>query len=545
VKGVEKELDASVLSLPACAETLVGLAELRHARSNLDLTKLLLADPGVLLTVLQHFKSPHLLPDSTPENASRLLELFPASHSLADWNSPRGLAVYQFSQHVRQLARTLAETIAPKDWLLATQAEIVGVLSNLGAQLAYLGNWRPKPTLQMEIWTRKILRVSGLPDWLVRIFLSLDQAHDLDLGCDRRLLLLLQTALGLVQEVREETNWSLPYSWREAARLLDGLGSLHDSANLEQLQVMVREDRFEAPKSYPGTAELLWRSFRMTEPPESSANPRQLQAVEEAEKLRGHLRALRQRQEQELRRRKLQAMAEFAAGAGHEINNPLAVLSTQAQYLLRGEEDLERIRSLERIVQQTRRIHQLLRGLMFFARPPEPTLRSFPLASLLQQAETDALALALGREVHLELKAPKKSLRIHGDFEMLRTALGCLVRNAIEAAPPRGWVRLSSALHEARLGESWIEIRVEDNGPGIADGVREHIFDPFFSGRSAGRGVGLGLCQAWRAAELHHGQVHFVSEQGQPTRFMLTLPTHAPLKGRSRQSPNMNGTANI
>src|SRR5262249_42182331 len=73
-----------------------------------------------------------------------------------------------------------------------------------------------------------------------------------------------------------------------------------------------------------------------------------------------------------LQSQKLTALAEFAAGAGHEINNPLAVISGQAQYLLSHEADPDRQRALQTIINQVQRIHRLLVEVMHFARPPQP-----------------------------------------------------------------------------------------------------------------------------------------------------------------------------
>jgi signal transduction histidine kinase len=110
------------------------------------------------------------------------------------------------------------------------------------------------------------------------------------------------------------------------------------------------------------------------------------------------------------------------------------------------------------------------------------------------------------------------------DPGQVRTALTCLLRNAVEAAPAEGWAALRLETHSADA----VEIVVEDNGPGPPPQQREHLFDPFYCGRSAGRGRGLGLPTAWRLARQHGGDVHFVSLPDGPTRFVLTLPVELP-----------------
>jgi signal transduction histidine kinase len=75
---------------------------------------------------------------------------------------------------------------------------------------------------------------------------------------------------------------------------------------------------------------------------------------------------------------------------------------------------------------------------------------------------------------------------------------------------------------------------VTDDGPGIEPHVREHLFDPFYSGREAGRGLGFGLPKCWRIAELHGGKVEVRSESGQGTTFRLVLPSNDDLMPAER-----------
>jgi len=127
--------------------------------------------------------------------------------------------------------------------------------------------------------------------------------------------------------------------------------------------------------------------------------------------------------------------------------------------------------------------------------------------------------LAAGKQVIVQLQAPDR-LGLYADAEQVRTALACLLRNAIEAAPAEGWARL-----RVEAGAERVEVRIEDSGPGPSDEQRGSLFDPFFSGRNAGRGRGLGLPVAWRLAQLQGGDVRLEPAQpGAATCFVLTLP---------------------
>jgi signal transduction histidine kinase len=237
-----------------------------------------------------------------------------------------------------------------------------------------------------------------------------------------------------------------------------------------------------------------------------------------------------------LRCAKLAGLAELAAGAGHEINNPLAIIAGNAQRLLRTEPDATRGESLQAIIRQSHRIAGILRDLMQYARPPRPDPSPFAVTELLQGVREDLAVLATERRVQLEVDPIPAGVWIDADPKQLRNALGAIVRNAIEAASlmkedellplvtgahsGTRWARVSC---EAGAADADVTIVVEDSGPGLTPEVAEHAFDPFYCGRSAGRGRGLGLSTAWQLVRQNGGEVHFVPNPEGPTRFVLTL----------------------
>ncbi|MBM3982433.1 MAG: HAMP domain-containing histidine kinase, partial [Planctomycetes bacterium] len=227
---------------------------------------------------------------------------------------------------------------------------------------------------------------------------------------------------------------------------------------------------------------------------------------------------------------KLAALAELAAGAGHEINNPLAVISGNAQRLFRTEPDPARGESLQTIVRQAQRISGIVRDLMQFARPPRPTPARVSVADLLHAVRDELAPVAAERNVRLDLGAGAATAFARCDFAQIKHALAAVARNGIEAAGDAGWVRLSCA----DADEDHIELIVEDGGPGLSDAARAHCFDPFFCGRSAGRGRGLGLPTAWQFARQNGGDLRQTGDA--PTRFALTVPRSVSLEFRDRQS---------
>jgi signal transduction histidine kinase len=107
-----------------------------------------------------------------------------------------------------------------------------------------------------------------------------------------------------------------------------------------------------------------------------------------------------------------------------------------------------------------------------------------------------------------------------GDPVQLAEAVQALIRNSLEAQPSGVRIRLTAG--EDAQGATYFE--VSDNGPGIRDEIARHMFDPFFSGREAGRGLGFGLPKAWRIAESHGGQLFCLNRAAGQTLFRLSWP---------------------
>jgi two-component system NtrC family sensor kinase len=294
----------------------------------------------------------------------------------------------------------------------------------------------------------------------------------------------------------------------------------------ETINSRINEVEWQEPREVPLLRDLLASAAenrRLREQPLYDHLEQEIDALHRALEEQVHGEA------QRLQAGKLVALAEFSAGAGHEINNPLAVISGQAQYLLSHERDWFREESedaprkaLEAIVTQTRRIHGLLRDLMQFAKPAPACPGWVDLPALLGETASSLGELAALRRVRIEVALQPERLPVYADAGQLRTALSCLLRNAIEAAPTDGWARL--VLRRPAAGEA-IEVAIEDNGPGPEPAQRPHLFDPFYSGRTAGRGRGLGLSIAWRLTQLQGGDVRLdAPRRHEPTRFVLTLP---------------------
>ena len=165
---------------------------------------------------------------------------------------------------------------------------------------------------------------------------------------------------------------------------------------------------------------------------------------------------------------------------------------------------------------------------MQFARPPKPRKQVVDVRILLREVILALSDLAGQKHIQLRCTDPDQSIHLHVDPEQVRTALQCLLRNAIEAAPSGGWASLCI---ETPAKDS-LDFIIEDNGGGPTPAQRDHLFDPFYSGRQAGRGRGLGLPTAWRLARENGGSVRFDGLSDGPTRFILSLAREADIDAR-------------
>lgn len=227
---------------------------------------------------------------------------------------------------------------------------------------------------------------------------------------------------------------------------------------------------------------------------------------------------------QQVEQEKLAALAELAAGAGHEMNNPLAVISGRAQLLLQSETSPDRRLDLATIHAQAQRVHEMIAGLMLYADPPAPQLQRLDVSTVVADVADRFADMAIAAPVRLTLHLDDEPQMALADESQLRVALLALLENAAAASAGDDAIVTVSVQRQMLATYFAIRISVHNDGPEIAADVRQHLYEPFFSGRSAGRGLGVGLSKCWRIVAGHGGTMTCQSSDECGTSFSIVLP---------------------
>ena len=472
-------------------------------------------DPAAVLWLLRYNEDP-LPPRQAPLLRATLALLDQPPAGLLHWDEPASRPLFETCWSLARLTACLARRTGRAD---EHRAWCAGLLAPLG-WLAALATTGERPEGDAAPLARRLIRNWQLPDWLREVLSHLSLPAG-TLGQETALIALVRVAVHLWRGRGLELHLIHRHEPLEGDAALLGL-------TLEALDaddLLTEEFHVPAWRSPYGDP-LLRDLLALAADNHDLRGGAEHQRLEnEVDRLHLTLRDQIRGEADRLRLAKLAALGEFAAGAGHEINNPLAIISGQAQYVLSHAEDWlisddegHTIKALQTVINQTKRIHGMLRDLMQFARPAAARPTFFDLPTLVGEVVSGVRDLAETRSLRLEMETPER-LEAWADPTQVGTALQCLVKNAVEAAPSGGWVRVRIDLNDR------IDILVEDSGTGPSAEQRPHLFDPFYSGRNAGRGKGFGLPVAWRLARQQGGDVRLEPPRpGRPTRFVLSLP---------------------
>jgi two-component system sensor histidine kinase PilS (NtrC family) len=240
-----------------------------------------------------------------------------------------------------------------------------------------------------------------------------------------------------------------------------------------------------------------------------------------------------------LRAERLEGVAELSASLAHEIKNPLASIRSACEQLSRSAFTGDDEKTLTHLVmRESDRLSRLLSEFLDFARVRVARRESLDVGQL----ATHAVGLAMAHPdrpdgVRVECVVQAGEFVVEGDDDLLHRAVFNLLLNAIQASPAQGEVRLevgTAAADQLDIGNTFasggVALSVSDNGAGIPDELRDKLFDPFFTTRPGGSGLGLAVVQ--RAIDAHRGLV-FLDSGPSGTRFTIVLPRVAPAARRT------------
>lgn len=215
--------------------------------------------------------------------------------------------------------------------------------------------------------------------------------------------------------------------------------------------------------------------------------------------------------------RRLAALGELAAGLAHEIRNPLGAISGSFQMLAShpglGEQDRVLVSIIDR---ELARIGRLVGDMLEYARPRRATLVPIDIIRLLDEVVQSFKLGSDASELQVNWKGGEP-ISLNVDGAQIKQVLWNLLRNAAQASEAGGAIDIA-----VRQNKGSVLIEIADRGKGVAEGDADKIFDPFFSKRERGLGLGLALCK--RIVEEHKGEISARPRQGGGTVFEVVLP---------------------
>jgi len=226
--------------------------------------------------------------------------------------------------------------------------------------------------------------------------------------------------------------------------------------------------------------------------------------------------------EEVARHKRLAALGKLSAGIAHEIRNPLSSIRGLAQFVYNSFSQAdERKEDLNTIIQEVDRLNTLVVQVLDFAKLKKPNLIPFSLNDLIGKM-TELFQLEIkDKQIKFNLELSPDISQIHADEDQVRQIFMNIIINAIQAIQVKGEIKIKTEKTLLR-GEPVIRLTIEDSGDGIPEKDLSQIFDPFFSTKEKGSGLGLSI--VYKLIEAHQGEIKVESKEGEGTKFIIFLP---------------------
>lgn len=243
---------------------------------------------------------------------------------------------------------------------------------------------------------------------------------------------------------------------------------------------------------------------------------------------------LKVRQLQLFHSQKLAALGQLATGVAHEINNPLFVISSEAEMLLNDENSDDNTKAASKIIiEQVKRIKDITERLLEFSRKREFKLKPLEVDRILEKSITLLTYQARMEDIEIRKEIEPNLPKILGDSHQLQEVFLNLMLNAVQAMEKGGKLTVRVSKEEVtkygrretdrfKLGMEYMAIEFRDTGSGMDEETLNKIFDPFFTTRE--KGVGLGLSVSYGIIDNHKGIIEAQSRLGEGSVFIVKLP---------------------
>lgn len=217
---------------------------------------------------------------------------------------------------------------------------------------------------------------------------------------------------------------------------------------------------------------------------------------------------------------KLAAIGRLSAGLAHEINNPIGNVLGYAKLILKDPSMNEKQRErLKIILEQAEKAGSIVQGLLNYSRQQEPKMEMVSINNVIESVIR--LVSPQIEKLGINIKTDLKDVpAVKADFRQIEQVLFNIILNSIQAIGSDGDVRI----HTSQTNNGFIEVRIEDTGPGIPKDHIHKIFDPFFTTKHVNEGTGLGLSVCMGIIREHNGFIDVESEYGKGAAFIIKLP---------------------
>lgn len=222
---------------------------------------------------------------------------------------------------------------------------------------------------------------------------------------------------------------------------------------------------------------------------------------------------------------RLAAIGTLTAGVSHEINNPLNNIMLTAHSLEEEYADLsdeERREMIADLLQETDRVHKIVRNLQEFAREGECALKTLELNKLVEETALLVMNQAKASGAKINIKIQPHLPYIRGDQRQWKQVFINLILNALSASGKEGKIDIHV---EKDASPGFVAVHVENNGPVIPQHILPYIFNPFFTTKPPGKGTGLGLSVSQGIVTRHGGRIDVTTRDGRYTRFTVRIPS--------------------